>query len=282
MKQTFYKFDGAGNDFILLDTRKGDPCLSTEQIARLCHRRFGIGADGLMTLGEREGYDFEMRYYNSDGREGSMCGNGGRCITAFARMLGIEPADNAQYRFVGYDGEHLGRLLAWDGHKGMVTLKMRNVEGIRPCLKGWFLDTGSPHYVEVAHGLDQCDVLGRGRALRNDADTFPQGTNVDFIEPLPGGTLRVRTYERGVEDETYSCGTGVTAAALVYATKLHGGSAENAPCKVCLSALGGSFEVSFRQMGERFEEIFLTGPVSCNFAGEFELNELPAPERTGK
>lgn len=271
---TFYKFDGAGNDFILLDIREHDPMLATEQIAHLCHRRFGIGADGLMTLGNKEGYDFEMRYYNSDGRPGSMCGNGGRCITAFAKMMGITPqggreeADHAArftYHFTGYDGEHSSTIISWDGRHGMVRLKMRNVESIRPCLDGWALDTGSPHYVQVVEGLGGYDVFTKGRALRNRTDLFPGGTNVDFIEPQPDGTLFVRTYERGVEDETYSCGTGITAAALVYGTQMTNGTDQ-----VKLYAPGGSFTVDFEAHGSAAREVYLIGPVSYNFKGELE------------
>lgn len=269
---TFYKFDGAGNDFILLDIREHDPQLTTEQIARLCHRRFGIGADGLMTLGSREGYDFEMRYYNSDGRLGSMCGNGGRCITAFAKMRGVVPRSSQEgtdhvahftYHFVGYDGDHSSTIISWNGSRGIVRLKMRDIEDIRPCLDGWFLDTGSPHYVQVVEGLGGYDVFGKGRALRNRTDVFPEGTNVDFIEPQPDGTLYVRTYERGVEDETYSCGTGVTASALVYGTQIICGTDQ-----VKLYAPGGSFTVDFEAHGNGATDVFLIGSVSFNFKGE--------------
>ncbi len=270
---TFYKFDGAGNDFILLDIRQHDPALTTEQIARLCHRRFGIGADGLMTLGNREGYDFEMRYYNSDGHLGSMCGNGGRCITAFAKMMGVKPKNDESmqhsihgiYHFSGYDGEHSSTIISWDGSKGIVRLKMRDISDIRPCLDGWFLDTGSPHYVQVVTKLGGYDVFNKGRELRNRKDIFPEGTNVDFIEPQADGTLYVRTYERGVEDETYSCGTGVTASALVYGTRIIDGTDQ-----VKLYAPGGSFTVDFDAFGNGARDVFLIGPVSFNFRGEIE------------
>ena len=154
MKLHFYKYDGAGNDFVLLDIRDGDPQLTTEQIAHLCHRRFGIGADGLMTLQQADGrYDFEMKYYNSDGRIGSMCGNGGRCITAFANRLGLGRVDAESGRkcfdFVGFDGPHKAEILMWnDEHNlGIVKLGMRDVEkkDVKKCDEGWFLDTGSPH-----------------------------------------------------------------------------------------------------------------------------------------
>ena len=267
MRLPFDKFDGAGNDFILLDARRHDPRLSAASIARLCHRRFGVGADGLMTLHERAGYDFEMRYYNSDGRLGSMCGNGGRCITAFARRLGIVPAaQDGTYRFLGYDGEHAARLLSWDGDKGVVTLKMRDVDTAEACLRGWRLDTGSPHYVEAVRHLEDYDVVGHGRALRHDADTFPQGVNVDFVEAHPDGTLMVRTYERGVEDETYSCGTGVTAAALVHAMRSPSGGET-----VRVATRGGDFEVSFGRQAAGFANVWLTGPGSHNFEGEVRV-----------
>ena len=206
----FYKFDGAGNDFVVIDNRKGEYHLCEEEIARICHRRFGVGADGLMLLNAApEGYDFEMVYCNSDGRVGSMCGNGGRCIAAFAYMLGL----GNKLHFVGYDGSHDAEIVTWDKeHKlGIVKLSMRSVEkaGVRRVLNGWFLDTGSPHYVQRVENLEHYDVVGEGRRIRNMADVFPEGTNVDFIEDLPDGRLSVRTYERGVEDETWACGTGV-------------------------------------------------------------------------
>ena len=215
MKLHFCKYDGAGNDFVLFDVRDGDPQLTTEQIAHLCHRRFGIGADGLMTLQKADGqYDFEMKYYNSDGRIGSMCGNGGRCIVAFANRLGLGKVDETTGRrvfdFIGFDGPHKAEILMWndDVNVGLVKLGMRSVEctSIQRCLDGWFLNTGSPHYVQRVENLEEYDVFGEGRRLRNMTDVFPEGTNVDFIEDMPDGRLFVRTYERGVEDETWASG----------------------------------------------------------------------------
>lgn len=259
----FYKFDGAGNDFILIDIRHSDLQLSQQHIANICHRRFGVGADGLMTLGLADGYDFEMRYYNSDGYLGSMCGNGGRCITAFAHMLSIKPQQPNCYHFVGYDGPHEGEILEWDPiqRKGIVRLAMKNiaVENVHRCLDGWFLDTGSPHYVQWVDDLEHYDVVGEGRRLRYLDSVFPEGTNVDFIEKRSDGTLFVRTYERGVEDETWACGTGVTACALV------------SGCKQ-LATRGGSFNVTFQSLGSTFSHVRLIGPVSCNFEGCWSLN----------
>ena len=259
----FYKYDGAGNDFVLVDIRENDPQLTEEQIARICHRRFGVGADGLMTLGNSEDYDFEMRYYNSDGRLGSMCGNGGRCIAAFAYRLGLGRKDPEtgrwSCRFVGYDGEHGAELLLWDSQEnvGLVRLGMRDVQcsEVRRCLDGWFLDTGSPHYVQRVSGLEEFDVTGEGRRLRMMREVFPEGTNVDFIEDLPDGRLMVRTYERGVEEETWACGTGVTACAIV------SGNGK-------IKTLGGDFKVTFDATGEAYRNVMLTGPVSLNFEGE--------------
>lgn len=257
-KLHFYKYDGAGNDFILLDTRDAEPKLTQSQIARICHRRFGIGADGLMTLGRScSDFDFVMSYYNSDGALGSMCGNGGRCITAFAYKLGIGDGKR-QFRFEAFDGSHEAEMLMWDDNAnvGLVRLGMRNVPAneVKRCLDGWFLDTGSPHYVQRVNDLENYDVYGEGRKLRYDA-TFPNGTNVDFIEDLPDGTLYVRTYERGVEDETWACGTGVTACAIVTGNGR-------------IKTRGGDFKVTFNPTGQAYEEVKLTGPVAFNFEGD--------------
>lgn len=254
----FYKFDGAGNDFVVVDNRRGEIALDTEEVARICHRRFGVGADGLMTLNAApEGYDFEMVYYNSDGNIGSMCGNGGRCIAAFAHMLGL----GRRLHFRGYDGPHDAEVLAWDGHIGIVRLGMRSVavNEVRRVLDGWFVDTGSPHYVQRVSDLEHYDVVGEGRRLRMMAEVFPEGTNVDFIEDLPDGRLFVRTYERGVEDETWACGTGVTACAIV--TGNHR-----------LVARGGDFRVDFTPTGTAYDNVQLTGPVSLNFTGTWTFS----------
>lgn len=258
MEIPFCKFDGAGNDFVVIDNRNNEYTLTQEQIARMCHRRFGIGADGLMTLEGADSsaccFDFEMKYYNSDGRLGSMCGNGGRCIAAFAHLLGL----GCDLHFLGYDGPHDAHILQWDetARRGMVKLGMRSVakKEVRKVLDGYFIDTGSPHYVQQVVGLSDYDVFGEGRRLRYRADLFSEGTNVDFIETMPDGRLAVRTYERGVEDETWACGTGVTACALVTGNR-------------SLVARGGDFNVDFESTDEAFEKVFLTGPVALDFTG---------------
>ncbi|MBR1850416.1 MAG: diaminopimelate epimerase [Bacteroidales bacterium] len=256
----FYKYDGAGNDFVVIDARQGDPELTKSQVAHLCHRRFGIGADGLMTLG-RGGtdFDFEMKYYNSDGLLGTMCGNGGRCIAALAHRLGL--GHDGRLHFAACDGPHDAQIVVWheESGVGIVQLSMHDVatNAIRRCLDGWWLDTGSPHYVQRVVGLEHFDVLGEGRRLRHHP-AFEGGTNVDFIEDRPDGTLFVRTFERGVEDETMACGTGVTACALVTGN----GS---------IATRGGDFRVRFDPTGTAFTNITLTGPVALNFEGDVTI-----------
>ena len=257
MNLHFHKFDGAGNDFIIIDARGQDLQFTTEQVARLCHRRLGIGADGLMTLSDDpQGSNFLMRYYNSDGREATMCGNGGRCIAAFAHLK--LKTQNSKLNFRGPDGLHEARILLWDEERrlGLVDLTMRPVarDTIRREPEGWLLDTGSPHLVVRVEGLEDYDVVGEGRRLRNLTDRWPEGVNVDFIEDLPDGALAVRTYERGVEDETLACGTGVTACALVTGNQR-------------IKARGGDFKVTFKPTDRAYEDIHLIGPVSLNFEG---------------
>ncbi|MBR1766822.1 MAG: diaminopimelate epimerase [Bacteroidales bacterium] len=257
----FYKFDGAGNDFVVVDNRHERRTFDEALVARLCHRRFGVGADGLMTLeAADDGLDFEMVYYNSDGRIGSMCGNGGRCISAFAYLLGM----GKRLHFKGFDGPHDAELLSWDNdcRVGIVRLGMRDVavDGITRVLDGWSLDTGSPHYVQRVADLEHFDVVGEGRRLRHRTDLFPQGANVDFIEDLPDGRLAVRTYERGVEDETWACGTGVTACAIVSGNR-------------SLLTRGGDFRVDFDTTPSAFSHVMLTGPVALNFTGKWKIQQ---------
>ena len=263
----FYKFDGTSNDFVVFDNRKGDIDLSSEKIASLCDRRSGVGADGLILLQMGgDTFDFEMRFFNSDGRSASMCGNGGRCIVLFAHILGITPRfSKDSFHFLAPDGPHDASVLDWNPEtgRGLVRLSMRSV-----CLdtlrsfrdddggEGVFLDTGSPHFVKHVLDLEHYDVVSEGRRIRNRADLFPDGTNVDFIELHPDGSLFVRTYERGVEDETRSCGTGVTACSLVTGRR-H------------IVTRGGSLEVDFSRSELAFEHITLTGPASLNFTGDF-------------
>jgi diaminopimelate epimerase len=260
MTLPFFKYQGTGNDFILIDNRSAGITLNKDQIADLCHRRFGIGADGLMLLELQEGYDFKMVYYNSDGNQSSMCGNGGRCITAFARHLGLVK-DKAH--FTAIDGEHFSTI-----EGDFVSLKMNDVNVIEENGDHYFLNTGSPHYVKLVSDIKHYDVFKEGRSIRNNERFKALGTNVNFIEKT-GDFLFVRTYERGVEDETYSCGTGVTAAALV--ASLGGISTTAHSCAV--DTLGGKLNVKFKKTGpNQYTDIWLEGPATFVFEGESDLN----------
>jgi diaminopimelate epimerase len=214
----FYKYQGAGNDFLIADNRDGSINLTAEQIAAVCDRRYGVGADGLMLLESSDTYDFRMNYYNSDGSGGMMCGNGGRCMVAFAADMGITHFD-----FDAADGYHTAQILKDENRVKTVRLKMKDVseiirydalEGPSVPSKGCFLDTGTRHYVRFVEGLEDYDVVAEGRDIRyNASELMPIGANVNFIEPYEGG-IRVRTYEKGVEDETFACGTGIVASCV--------------------------------------------------------------------
>jgi diaminopimelate epimerase len=256
MEITFYKYQGTGNDFIMIDNRDHSVVLSEEQVAALCHRRFGIGADGLILLESEPGFDFRMVYYNSDGRPGSMCGNGGRCITAFASQLGII---SGKARFVAPDGAHEAMV----EEQGLVSLKMQDVKHFEAGEDYFFLDTGSPHYVKLTDSLEELDVYAEGRQIRNSERFREEGTNVNFVQKENDGIF-VRTYERGVEDETYSCGTGVTAAALVAAVT--GVASARNHCQI--RTRGGLLEVSFdRVLEQNFYNIWLKGPALYVYRG---------------
>ena len=217
MMVTFYKYQGAGNDFLIADNRDGSLRLSPEQVARLCDRRYGVGADGLMLLETSDRYDFRMVYYNSDGSGGMMCGNGGRCIVAFAADRGLK-----NFEFEAADGYHKAEILSDDGIIKTVRLKMTDVQEIKvyECLEGipvpsegYFLNTGTRHYVRLVEDVENCRLFAEGRLIRYAKEFQPEGVNVNFVEPC-GDFLKVRTYEKGVEDETNACGTGIVASCL--------------------------------------------------------------------
>ncbi len=250
----FYKYQGTGNDFILVDNRqKIFPKNDTKLIARLCDRKFGIGADGLMLLENDEKTDFRMIYYNADGREGSMCGNGGRCLVDFAHFLGIIE-NNAT--FMAVDGLHTA---TWGQER--VSLQMQDVPEIREKPNYLFLDTGSPHHVQMVRGIEEFEVRHEGKRLRYGL-YGETGSNINFVEPLEGNTFAVRTYERGVEDETLSCGTGVTAVALAMH---HLGKANGDT--VILNTKGGELKVHFQKQGTGYTDITLEGPVEQVYNG---------------
>jgi diaminopimelate epimerase len=256
----FHKYQGTGNDFVVIDNRKHEyASLTSDQIRRLCDRRFGIGADGLMLLNTKAGYDFEMKYFNADGREGSMCGNGGRCIVKFAYHLGIH---RSEYKFLAFDGEHEAEI----DTDGSVSLKMKDVDKVRKKHGDFILNTGSPHYVKLVNDVMNEDVYKKGRDIRYSKDFEQDGINVNFVEQAGDDEIIVRTYERGVEDETYSCGTGVTASALVC---YHN---ENGFNEVEVKTLGGSLSVEFdRKDDDTYMNIWLTGPADKIFEGKVDV-----------
>ncbi len=258
MKLQFYKYHGAGNDFVLFDARQNEvkealDALSKAQLEMLCHRRFGVGADGVMFLESPEnGYDFKMRYFNSDGGESTMCGNGGRCIVRFAEDLGIGATLK---RFTAIDGEHSAEIL----EDGNIALGMVSVDRVHSVEEGWFLDTGSPHLVLIDEPYDTKEAV----MMRRKYDA-----NVNFML-LANGKEEVRTYERGVEDETWACGTGTTAAAIVRSIYE---SHDDGECQYSFSVRGGELRVNFLKQGNsNFTNLILTGPSKQVFIGEYNF-----------
>src|SRR5574344_50516 len=301
MKIHAYKYQGAGNDFVILDNRSGKYRLTTKQINLLCDRRFGIGADGLMLLGKSKKYDFSMRYFNADGKEGTMCGNGGRCLSAFAaqvgvigKMLGKDKTDKGiqTFEFEAIDGYHKSQILKnafAQNHKSsagnkaektakecIVKLKMKDVD---ECKKysptAYFLNTCSAHYVEFVKDVKNYPVAEKGKYWRWHKD-FKGGTNANFVSGTENG-LFVRTYERGVEAETYACGTGITASCIAaytdgcqryaYCKKTSAGNS----VKFNAQALGGKLSVEFLEKDGKFTEVYLTGPATFVFECEVEI-----------
>ena len=253
---TFYKYQGTGNDFIMIDDRKGKFPINQDVIAKLCDRKFGIGADGLI-LARKENNVFRMVYFNSDGNQSSMCGNGGRCFVQF--LFDLELIQN-KVDFLAIDGMHKGEIL-----DQMVQLEMTNVTEINIEEDFVFLNTGSPHHVIFEKNLEDLDVKKRGAEIRY-SDLYPEGTNVNFIRQLTPTRLEIRTYERGVEDETLSCGTGVTAAAITLAAL--GKTLEN---EVKVKTQGGNLTVKFDRKGNEFTNIQLIGPAKFVFKGKITI-----------
>ena len=255
---TFYKYQGTGNDFVIVDNRlQNINKKDTKRIAAICDRRFGIGADGFILLENEDDVDFKMVYYNADGNESTMCGNGGRCIVAFAKFLNIIDNDT---EFVAIDGLHKAKI-----ENGLVHLQMQDVSKIDSFDDHLFLDTGSPHHVEIVSGLKDYDVKSNGSRIRNGEPYNAAGSNVNFVEQLSTEIFAVRTYERGVEDETLSCGTGVTAVALAMHAS---GKTQNE--KIGLQTQGGELNVMFNSKGSGYNNIWLVGPAQQVFKGEIE------------
>lgn len=260
MKIHFYKYQGAGNDFIILDNREGQyDSLTVEQINFLCDRHFGIGADGLMLLNAHPESDFEMKYFNADGREGSMCGNGGRCLAAFAQRLSVV---GEKAGFMASDGKHEAVFT----DNGWIRLRMQDVNKVERTADTAILNTGSPHFVKYADHVEDIPVVEEGRKIRYSERFARDGINVNFVEFGKEG-LKVRTYERGVEDETLACGTGVTAAAIAVAGN------KNQSYIVPVRTKGGSLEVRYDKVDDQhFENIWLCGPATFVYEGEIEVS----------
>lgn len=272
MNLPFFKFHGTGNDFIIACNRDGTFIQSAKQrqalISALCNRHFGIGADGLMLLEKDQSFDFRMLYYNADGLEGSFCGNGGRCIAAYAHMSGFVRKKNMVFR--AFDGKHTAEIVSHNGGDYMVCLGLNDTVAPSQISNArYFVDTGSPHLVLFDDDISAMDVVKKGREIRNSPEWTPGGINVTFAQIDKNNKLRIRTYERGVENETLSCGTGVVAAALAAHTFQAPGTAEQVQRVV--DTPGGRLKVSFTPAGsvqDLITGIRLSGPATFVFRGE--------------
>ena len=254
----FSKFHGAGNDFIMINAIKNEIVLSEELIFKMCDRRTGIGADGLIILMHSDNHDFRMRYYNCDGKESTFCGNGGRCIAAFAHQQGIIKKE-ATYEAV--DGIHKAKVTETSPNEYLVELTMRDILSYKLDENSLLIDTGSPHYVKKVVNLDTMDVNAEGAKIRYDKDISTDGVNVDFLLN-DNGNIRIRTYERGVENETLACGTGVTASAMA-ASLWYGGNDIDIYTQIA------KLNVRFDKDNNTFKNVVLTGPAAHVFDGMF-------------
>jgi diaminopimelate epimerase len=258
MNVKFFKYQATGNDFILVDDREDSFPDRLEVVEFMCDRKFGIGSDGLILIRNSDEFDFEMVFYNPDGSQ-SLCGNGSRCAVRFAEKLGLV---SGKCRFLAYDGPHEAELLSGQH----VRLGMSDVQNVSQMNDGMFVDTGSPHLIRYVQEIDQVDVYGRGREIRYNNTFREKGVNINFVQLEEDG-IKVRTYERGVENETLSCGTGVTAAAIATAIK-------GRPSPVKVSTRGGTLEVSFEKVeNEVYSHVFLTGPAQEVYSGTIELTQ---------
>ncbi|MBL4715793.1 MAG: diaminopimelate epimerase [Bacteroidia bacterium] len=258
MKLSFAKYQGTGNDFIIFDNRDLIlPRENSEFYKTICHRRYGIGADGVILIQAHDDCDFEMVYFNANGREGSMCGNGARCVIAYTQSIGIIENDTV---FLACDGKHSASIV-----DNNISIEMTNVNEVEVGDDYYILDTGSPHYVVFVDDVDQIDVRKEGSEIRYNERFGAKGTNVNFVQKANSG-IRIRTYERGVEDETLSCGTGVTASALCSFLKY-----ELNTMQLQVLTQGGNLTVSFDHRDGNFNNIYLQGPAAFVFSGEIEF-----------
>jgi diaminopimelate epimerase len=260
MQLEFYKYQGTGNDFVMIDNRsKTFPKENTELVAHLCNRRFGIGADGLILLETDMESDFRMVYYNSDGNLSSMCGNGGRCLVAFAKKLNVIQKETT---FVATDGLHYATV----ADDGIVSLQMIDVASIKNTSEYSYLNTGSPHHVQLVDNLEQYNVKENGAAIRYGNLYGKEGSNINFVKKINENTFSLRTYERGVEDETLACGTGATAVAI--AMNAIGQTDLNV---INLNVEGGKLTVSFEKGNGKYTNVFLKGPAEFVFKGTIAI-----------
>lgn len=259
MQIQFYKYQGTGNDFVMIDNRTNTfPKNNTKLIEFLCDRRFGIGGDGLILLENHEKYDFTMVYYNSDGSTSTMCGNGGRCLVAFAKQLGII---DKEAHFEASDGYHFAKF-----EDNLIALQMIDVTEVKHFNTHDFVYTGSPHHVLLVSDLKDFDVKNTGKKLRYSDLYDASGCNINFVEQENTDTFSVRTYERGVEDETLSCGTGATGVAIaMHATR------KTEANRIHINVLGGKLTISFVLENDVYKNVFLTGPAELVFAGSIEV-----------
>jgi diaminopimelate epimerase len=260
MQLEFYKYQGTGNDFVMIDNRsKTFPKENTELVAHLCNRRFGIGADGLILLETDTETDFRMVYYNSDGNLSSMCGNGGRCLVAFAKKLNLIQTETT---FVATDGLHYATV----ADDGIVSLQMIDVAAIKNTSEYSYLNTGSPHHVQLVDNLEEYNVIENGAAIRYGNLYGKEGSNINFVKKINENTFSLRTYERGVEDETLACGTGATAVAI--AMNAIGQTDLNV---INLNVEGGKLTVSFEKGNGKYTNVFLKGPAEFVFKGTIAI-----------
>ncbi|WP_281226504.1 diaminopimelate epimerase [Flavobacterium aquiphilum] len=256
MQLEFYKYQGAGNDFVMIDNRSGFfPKEDIQLVARLCDRRFGIGADGLILLENDSDTDFKMVYYNSDGNQSSMCGNGGRCLVAFAKDMHVI---DDKTTFIATDGLHHASF----EDNGLVSLQMIDVPTITIKNDHSFLNTGSPHHVQMVENLEHYNIKEEGAAIRYGELYGAAGSNVNFVKKIDDSTFRLRTYERGVEDETLACGTGATAVAIAM-----NATGQTDATTINVNVEGGKLVVSFDKNENGFTNVFLKGPAEFVFKG---------------
>lgn len=253
----FHKYQATGNDFVIIDNREAKLSFTNEQIARICHPKFGVGADGVMLIENHPSLNFHLEYFNSDGSK-SLCGNGCRAAVQFASRLGLV---NGKASFTAFDGAHAAEILP----SGNVRLKMGDVSEVKKLGQDFYINTGSPHFIHFVNDVENFSVFEEGKKIRYSEEYRPGGTNVNFVEAQSDNTIFVRTYERGVENETLSCGTGVTAAALAASTKGY-----TSPVRI--KSLGGDLSVEFKtSQSGTFQEIYLVGPAKMVFKGQLEL-----------